>query len=468
MDACPVDAIDTVNTVLALPVNLTAMYKNTSEGRLADSKRKMVDIAAKRFPELADAMVEESKSLIELRNKLGQAALEDSRSYRELASTQIQLNKTQAWGIVTTANATERIAEAIEDVSATVARNSETIAGAIEDVSTTFAHNTETIAASFNMVAENSQRIADSADYVVRELHGIQLIGRSLVDHINYYGRWMQTVSAIQIAQGYQAIQVLTDISEHLGEANNIAVSGSGGPNGFAQHVYDFINERVDEVDPTEGDTHRFFVYHPDTNWYGAFHRLIREDPLSPMFCAKSDNLDTLCQFMQHIRTQLNAESDDGKSIVFHLLIPSWYRISIKEPLHFPESLQPFRVEGRKHKGSPLVSFNLPAAPAKLLNGVANVLDPKSQNTIAEGVSAAVTLPTVGWGINGACLAAGAGLGVVTGLGALIAIPVWIVTAVPTMGIAAPVISETIYDALREEAPRVIGSTRRLNLGRMS
>ncbi|KAL6834740.1 hypothetical protein V8C40DRAFT_261432 [Trichoderma camerunense] len=445
MDACAVDPIEAVDTLLALPVKATAIYKNVSEGRLADSKRKMVDIAAKRFPELANAMVEESKSMTELRNKLGQPALENARSNRELTFTQIQLNKTKEWGIVLTTNAAERFTEAIEDVSATVARNSDKIAGAIEDVSTTFARNTETIAASFNM-----------------------LIGRSLVDHINYYGRWMQTVSAIQIAQGYQAIQVLTDISEHLGEANNIAVSGSGGPNGFAQNVYDFINERVDEVDPTQGDTHRFFVYHPDTNWYGAFHRLIRENPLSPMFCAKSDNLDTLCQFMQDIRTQLNAESDHGKSIVFHLLIPSWYRISIKEPLHFPESLQPFRVEGRRHKGSPLVAFNLPAAHAGLLNGVANVLDPKNQNKIAQGVSTAVTAPTVGWGINGACLAAGAGLGVVTGLGALIAIPVWIITAVPTMSIAAPAIEETIYDALREEAPRVLGSTQRLNLGGMS
>ncbi|KAL4860585.1 hypothetical protein BDV12DRAFT_204885 [Aspergillus spectabilis] len=52
--------------------------------------------------------------------------------------------------------------------------------------------------------------------------NGIQVIADSLVDHINYYGQWIQTVSAIQIAQGYKAIQVLTDISKHLRDGNTI------------------------------------------------------------------------------------------------------------------------------------------------------------------------------------------------------------------------------------------------------
>ncbi|RFU26136.1 hypothetical protein B7463_g10202, partial [Scytalidium lignicola] len=337
------------------------------------------------------------------------------------------------------------------------------IAGSDKD-----SRETETVAESAKFVAENMKKIASSADHVVRQVHGIHVIGNSLVDHINYYGRWMQTVSTVQIAQGYQAIQVLTDIKEHLGESNSITVSGSGGPDGFARHVYDLIKEAIDEIVAAERNNHRFFVYHPDTNWYPAFHRLIKQDPLPPTFCAKSDNLDTFCRYMQEVRTQLNRELERGKDIIFHLLIPTWYRISIKEPLHFPDYLQPFRVEGRKHKGKPLVEFNLPAAPAMLLHGVANALDPKSSNTIALGVSTTITLPTVGWGINGACAATGLCLGAATGLGVLVALPVWIGTAIPAMSTAAPVIGNAIYDALCEEAPRILGSNQRLNTERRS
>lgn len=79
--------------------------------------------------------------------------------------------------------------------------------------------------------------------------------------------------------------------------------------------------------------------------------------------------------------------------------------VHVKEPLHFPNCLQPFQAKGRKHKGKPYVEFNLPAAPAGILHGVANVLDPKGLKAIAGGVSIAVTLPTVGRGFNGACFA---------------------------------------------------------------
>ncbi|RSM15876.1 hypothetical protein CEP52_000410 [Fusarium oligoseptatum] len=177
---------------------------------------------------------------------------------------------------------------------------------------------------------------------VVREYHGIHVIGDSLVDHINYYGRWMQTFSAIQIAQGQQIIQALNVISDHLRDTNTITVSGAGGPDGFARAVYDLIQKKVDDIDEPERHMHRFFVYHPDTN----------------------------CM--------------------------------------------------------------------------------------------AITLPAVGWGVNGACLALGLGVGAVTGLGMLAVVPVWFGTTIPAMEKSAPVIAETIYDILSEEAPRILGSTERV------
>jgi hypothetical protein len=102
----------------------------------------------------------------------------------------------------------------------------------------------------------------------------------------------MQTFSAIQIAQGHQIIQRLTDVGDHLGDSNSITVSGSGGPDGFARLVYDSVVEATDGISEVERNNNRFFVYDPDTNWYPAFHRLIRQDPPPPTFCAKSDDLD--------------------------------------------------------------------------------------------------------------------------------------------------------------------------------
>ncbi|RSM20339.1 hypothetical protein CDV31_000834 [Fusarium ambrosium] len=311
--------------------------------------------------------------------------------------------------------------------------------------------------------AMTGQMGKDATKGVVREYHGIHVIGDSLVDHINYYGRWMQTISAIQIAQGQQIIQALNVISDHLRDTNTITVSGAGGPDGFARAVYDLIQKKVDDVDQTERHMHRFFVYHPDTNWYGAFHRLIRETPLPPEFCAKSDNLDTICLFMQDVRRRLMEESNKGKDVIFHLLIPSWYSITIKEPLHFPDSLHPLRIEGEKHKGKELVEMNLPTAPNGMLIGISNVLASKlCSNGVARFTSMAITLPAVGWGVNGACLALGLGVGAVTGLGMLAVVPVWFGTTIPAMEKSAPVIAETIYDILSEEAPRILGSTERV------
>ncbi|KAK9485195.1 hypothetical protein V1527DRAFT_483286 [Lipomyces starkeyi] len=331
-------------------------------------------------------------------------------------------------------------------------------ASAAAGPSNSVTRSADTVVASASFSGEDVKTIASSAENVVREIHGIHVIGKSLVDHINYYGRWTQ------IAQGYQAIQALNVICDHLRDSNSITVSGGGGPDGFARPVYDFIQKRINDIDQAKRDNHRFFVYHPDTNWYGAFHRLIRENPLPPEFCAKADNLDTVCLFMQDIRRRLVEESDRGKGIVFHLLIPSWYSVSIKEPLHFPANLYPLRVEGEKHKGKELVELNLPTAPAGLLHGVANVLDPKSLNKIARGATIATAGPVVGWGINGACLALGLFVGAATGLGALVAIPVWAGTAMPAMSRTSPYIEKAVYNALCEDAPRVLGSKERLDI----
>lgn len=96
-------------------------------------------------------------------------------------------------------------------------------------------------------------------------------------------------------------------------------------------------------------------------------------------------------------------------------------------------------------------------------------MNPNNWNAIAEGTGVAVTAPAVGWEVNGACLALGLGVGTLTGAGLLLALLLWMGTAPFAMGKSAPVIQETIYDALREEDPRVLGSNERLRMpGRRS
>jgi hypothetical protein len=138
----------------------------------------------------------------------------------------------------------------------------------------------------------------------------------------------------------------------------------------------------------------------------------------------------------------------------------------MKEPLHFPDDLQPFRVEGTKFDGEGLVKINLPAAPKNLLYGVDNYLDPKWQNKTADVAAVATTLVGTGWGVNGLCLAVGMGFGAITGLGALVTIPIWVSTASYSMPIAAEAIHGAVHDSIREVPPRILGSNSRLNIPR--
>ncbi|KAI9925979.1 hypothetical protein ASPWEDRAFT_37886 [Aspergillus wentii DTO 134E9] len=289
-----------------------------------------------------------------------------------------------------------------------------------------------------------------------------------LFDRINYLECWNTALRTIQTAQAQRIIKSLDVIAEQLGDRNCIAVMGAGGPEGFARPIYDLIKMKVNKVDVADRKNHRFFLYHDSNNWHHIFERLTSENPLPPEFINNPcDDLDHACLFMREVRQKLIAKDEKrGKGITFHLVIPSWSKLQIKEPLHFPEDLYPLQIEGLKHGGKNQVELNLPAAPAGLLHGVSNVLDPNNWNTIAGGASAAVTLPAVGWGVNGISLAISLGVGTLTGVGPLLAMPLWVGTAPFAMGMSAPIIHETVHNALHEEDPRVLGSTERLHIRR--
>ncbi|KAI9039872.1 uncharacterized protein KD926_008973 [Aspergillus affinis] len=333
--------------------------------------------------------------------------------------------------------------------------------------------STEAAAASVSLSKTGGSISASPAQTVVQPCNGVDIINNSLVDHINYYGRWQLGIAAVQLAQGERVIKKLKSIERELGESNSLTVSGATGPDGFAQPVYDFIVRCINKAhggDRRKLDNHRFFVFHPGTTWYGAFERLISRNPLPPQFCAKSDNLDKICQFMQEYRESLIRKSDHAKELVFHLLMPTWYHTSYPEPLHFPECLYPLHVEGETYKDKDLVTLNLPAAPDGLLVDVSNVTDPNNWCQIAQTISGISTAVTMGWGVNGACLAAGVGAGILTGLGPFIMIPVW-AGGFATLGMKlGPKVDrfmeENVYYNLCEQDPRILGSTARFHIRR--
>ncbi|RAH43786.1 uncharacterized protein BO95DRAFT_454701 [Aspergillus brunneoviolaceus CBS 621.78] len=275
---------------------------------------------------------------------------------------------------------------------------------------------------SLGLDSSSSNNIAVSRIENSQAAHGIC---NPVVNHVRIHGP--QIVQATQVAQ---VIKELNYISTELRDGNCPTASGSSGPDGHGRHFGD--------IAPVDRRYHRVFVFHRDTIWYLAFDRLASESPLPLEYCMKRKNFDL----------------DYGKDIVFHVLVPSWYKLCIREPLHFPADLYPLRIEGELYHGKMVVEMNLPAAPP--LHPRGSFLNPGHWDTIAAAV---------GWGAIGACLALGVsvGAGALTGLGALVAVPIWFATAPKAIEITHSVICPAVYDTLREEAPRTLGSTQRLD-----
>ncbi|GAQ03685.1 hypothetical protein ALT_1006 [Aspergillus lentulus] len=332
-----------------------------------------------------------------------------------------------------------------------------------------FTDGVDTTAAVANVSGESMKNISKGiTDNPTSAASASSGPAESLFDRINYLECWNAALRTIQTAQAQRMIKALDVIAEQLGDGNCITVMGASGPDGFARPVYDLVKMKINKVNAADRKNHRFFIYHNSNNWHQAFERLTSENPLPSEFINNPcDDLDHACLFMREVRQKLLAKDEKrGKRITFHLVIPSWSKLQIKEPLHFPEDLYPLQIEGLKHGGQNQVELNLPAAPAGLLHGVSNVLDPNNWNTIAEGAGVAVALPAVGWGVNGACLALSLSIGTLTGAGPLLAIPLWLGTGSFAMPTSASFIQDNIHEALREEDPRVLGSKERLHVPR--
>lgn len=112
-----------------------------------------------------------------------------------------------------------------------------------------------------NAVRFMAEGVSGSAQSVARDLNGVRIMAGSMADQLSTYARFM----TIGTWAGVRALHVIGDqlgqIKDELGLSNALHVRGSKGEAGFAQHVYDFVQMRIDEVSgPNEIEKHRFFV----------------------------------------------------------------------------------------------------------------------------------------------------------------------------------------------------------------
>lgn len=197
-------------------------------------------------------------------------------------------------------------------------------------------------------------------------------------------------------------------IADQIKFTNNILVGGSGGPDGFAQHVLDFINLKIPQY-TADGKEHRFFLYHPHTQWHGAFARLRRTQGF-PHECFLGFGRDLFMAARLILSAWVALEElmgDEAKNITFHLLIPSFCTIVIPQPFQLVDALFPLTIDS-EIGGGYMVWLNLPRIAARVLVDVGNLSDLPESKWKREAVRQASVLTTGAglWGVGQLCAAA--------------------------------------------------------------
>ncbi|KAI1749004.1 hypothetical protein F4782DRAFT_514819 [Xylaria castorea] len=100
---------------------------------------------------------------------------------RRIVESEILHNEAQAFMALENLKIRKDVATGLTSTSQSVARSSEPVA-----------NMASTSAVSMGAMAGSGKAIA-------RELHGIYIMGASLVDRIDYYGKWMQISSTDQL-----------------------------------------------------------------------------------------------------------------------------------------------------------------------------------------------------------------------------------------------------------------------------
>ncbi|UKZ77115.1 hypothetical protein TrVFT333_004833 [Trichoderma virens FT-333] len=230
----------------------------------------------------------------------------------------------------------------------------------------------EAVSSTCNSVSEAADSIKKAAQEIIPEIHGVRLIAKSLSVSVVAIAAIMEQL----LEEVKQVNHNLANIREELWRTNVLTSSGGAGKSGFAEIVYNFVDM---EAGRAQYKNDCFFVWHPDTPWHPAFYAKAKDTPLPATFLGESDCLDRLCIAMKALRQGMREQGNDPSDVTFHVLIPSWYNITLTDPLHFPDEVLPLRLVGPKHDGGkPLVSFVLPHPQTTLtLQAVANIFEEK-------------------------------------------------------------------------------------------
>ncbi|KAF5593190.1 hypothetical protein FPCIR_5396 [Fusarium pseudocircinatum] len=168
----------------------------------------------------------------------------------------------------------------------------------------------------------------------------------------------------LDVAQSIKRIGASLDgIKDELAISNIAKVQGWA-DDGFGTYVHRFVQNEMAPVEGRPmGESHFFYVWNPDTDWYPDFERRQREHPLGPNFGGYHHDLATICVRMRADRQALLETTGDIGSGTFHLIIPTYYPIVMDTPVVFATELFPLTITGSRHRGTDLVWFSLDEHP---------------------------------------------------------------------------------------------------------
>ncbi len=160
------------------------------------------------------------------------------------------------------------------------------------------------------------------------------------------------TMGVLQVLQGTAELERI-GIKIH-GEIQ--AHTGLEAPKKFSEIVMHYLESETSTV---HGDAldHLYFLYHPDTDWHGWFWHRMKNRPFPDNFLGMSEHLELICAFMLFTRRNLRRSR---RSARFHLLIPSYRPLAVRQPYVFSEELYPLTIHGVRHDAQTRVWLNLP------------------------------------------------------------------------------------------------------------
>ncbi|OAX85536.1 hypothetical protein ACJ72_00074 [Emergomyces africanus] len=249
----------------------------------------------------------------------------------------------------------------------------------------------------------------------------------------------------VEVLQGPSALEEICHSIHRELEAQ----TGLRAPKIFAKQVHKVIMHQT-SLRHEDGIPHFYFLYHPDTDWHGYFFHIVSQKPLSPNLLGVSENLDALCLWMIFLRQHL--DKDRSRKVRFHLIIPAYRPMLIKDPLIFPDKLFPLTIQGLKHDSKEYVWFNLPTlnntdAYSLDLKDVGNIYQSQNPGKDATAMTT-FAASTAGW--IGATIWA-------TSLAAPIIAPfVFLSSGVSGMASAVQA-TKDVHASLSQKRPRVLG-----------